>query len=51
MFTGYARVSTDEQNLHLQHDELKKAGYEKFYEDKITGSKIGLNYRNGANAN
>lgn len=40
MLIGYARVSTDDQNLHLQHDELKKAGCEKFFEDKITGSKI-----------
>lgn len=40
MLVGYARVSTDDQNLHLQHDDLKKAGCEKFFEDKITGSKI-----------
>ncbi|HAT3881873.1 TPA: recombinase family protein [Legionella pneumophila] len=40
MLIGYARVSTDDQNLHLQHDELKKAGCEKFFDDKITGSKI-----------
>lgn len=40
MLIGYARVSTDDQNLHLQHDELKKASCEKFFDDKITGSKI-----------
>ena len=40
MLIGYSRVSTDDQNLHLQHDELKKAGCEKFFDDKITGSKI-----------
>lgn len=40
MLIGYARVSTDDQNLYLQHDELKKAGCEKFFDDKITGSKI-----------
>ena len=40
MLIGYARVSTDDQNLHLQHDELKKTGCEKFFDDKITGSKI-----------
>lgn len=40
MLIGYARVSTDDQNLSLQHDELRKIGCEKFFEDKITGSKI-----------
>ncbi|QDP72187.1 recombinase family protein [Legionella israelensis] len=40
MIIGYARVSTDDQNLHLQNDELKKAGCEKYFEDKVTGSKI-----------
>lgn len=40
MLIGYARVSTDDQNLNLQQDELQNAGCEKFFEDKITGSKI-----------
>ncbi len=40
MLIGYARVSTDDQNLDLQHDALKNAGCEKFYDDHITGSKI-----------
>lgn len=40
MLLGYARVSTDDQNLDLQHDALKKAGCEKFYDDHMTGSKI-----------
>lgn len=40
MLIGYARVSTDDQNLDLQHDALKKAGCEKFYDDQMTGSKI-----------
>lgn len=40
MLIGYARVSTDDQNLHLQHDALKNAGCEKLFNDQITGSKI-----------
>ncbi|MDI1352724.1 MAG: recombinase family protein [bacterium] len=40
MLIGYARVSTDDQNLNLQHDELKNEGCEKIYDDKISGSKI-----------
>ncbi len=40
MFIGYARVSTDDQNLDLQRDALIKAGCEKIYGDQMTGSKI-----------
>lgn len=39
MKIGYARVSTNEQNLDRQIDLLKEAGAEKIYEEKITGTK------------
>jgi DNA invertase Pin-like site-specific DNA recombinase len=34
---GYARVSTQDQNLDLQRRELKKAGCKKIYEDTVSG--------------
>ncbi|MBK8903104.1 MAG: recombinase family protein [Anaerolineaceae bacterium] len=40
MKVGYARVSTHEQNLSLQIDELKKSGCTKIFTDKISGSKV-----------
>ena len=36
---GYARVSTQEQNLDLQLDELQKFGVDRIYQEKITGIK------------
>ena len=47
MLIGYARISTQDQNLTLQHDALMQAGCEKIYDDKISGTRIertGLNH-------
>jgi len=43
---GYARVSTQDQNLELQFDALNKSGCKKIFEDRVSGSRAerpGLN--------
>ena len=40
LFVAYnARVSTQDQNLELQHEALNKAGCQKIFEDKTSGAR------------
>jgi len=39
MIFGYARVSTQDQNLERQIDQLQQLGCERIFQEKVTGSK------------
>ena len=39
MLIGYARVSTDDQDLQLQREELRGAGCERVFEEKQSGAR------------
>lgn len=39
MILGYARVSVETQNLDRQIDQLKEAGCERIFQEKITGTR------------
>ena len=39
MLIGYARVSTQDQNLQMQIEALERIGCEKIFEEKVSGTK------------
>ncbi|MGX5856009.1 recombinase family protein [Dyadobacter jiangsuensis] len=39
MIFGYARVSTQDQNLNLQIDDLKKSGCDRIFREKVSSVK------------
>ena len=39
MIIGYCRVSTSDQNLDRQTDQLQDVGCERIFKEKITGTK------------
>jgi DNA invertase Pin-like site-specific DNA recombinase len=40
MLIGYARVSTQDQQLHLQLDDLNRAGCERVFQEKVSSGKV-----------
>lgn len=40
MLIGYARTSTQDQNLELQREALTNAGCQKIFEDKLSGTRV-----------
>jgi DNA invertase Pin-like site-specific DNA recombinase len=38
MYIGYARVSTDDQNLDIQIHELREAGCARIFQEKLSGA-------------